>query len=289
MSLATSSLLSTLTIKQWSARKLDKKVSEEVCAQHYADSGSGNFNKQLIPKEFLKKVQRIVNSTRNYHYENTLAWGHDGTELLPANHYLKYTQAMEVYKDEFDTAVNEFISDYPSLLTKVMNGLNDLYNSRDYPSQQDLRRRFTMDYVITPVPEQGDFRVDLPYQEMHKLTVKLTDQLNKATDLAAKDLYIRLYTVVAKAVVTLKTPGKIFRDSLITNIIELARKIPDLNFNDDVPLAQLTTKVHKLVNMIDIEALRDKKENEYRVEKAEVLTELLVEVETAFTNKWGEM
>jgi len=292
-SLAESSLLSTLTIKQWSARKFDKRISEEVCAEKGANPGSGNFNKQLIPKEFLKKVQRIVNSTRNYHYDNTLAWSHDGTELLPANHYINYTQAMELYRDEFNSAVDEFIADYPALITKVMNSLNDMYNTDDYPSQEELRARFSMDYVITPVPESDDFRIDMPKAEINKLQQDLANRLAEASDAAAKDLYMRLYTVVAKAVVVLKTPGKIFRNSLILNILELSGKIPDLNFNGDKDLLQLAKDANIIVNMIDIEALRLTEKSKafdvtYRAGRAETLALLLKDIETIFTLKWSD-
>jgi len=288
MSLATSALLSTLTITQWSARKLDRKVSNQVCVDNDADVGSGNFNKQLIPKEFLKGINKIVNSTRNYHYDNTLAWGHDGTELLPANHYLKYTQVMENYKAEFEAEVENFIHDYPSLLTKVINNLNQLYNSADYPSQESLRHRFQMSYVITPVPEQGDFRIDLPADELKKLSDDLNTRLEGADELAAQDLYRRLYTVVAKAIVTLKTPDKIFRNSLILNIIDLTTKVPDLNFNKDGELNRISNEIAKLVHMMDIEALREK-EGGYRITAAEDLTKHLLAIESSFYSKWGEI
>ena len=288
MSLATSSLLSTLTIKQWSARKYDRKISEEICVEKGATPSSGNFNKQLIPKEFLKKVARIVNATRNYHYNNTLAWGHDGTELLPADHYLKYTQVMELYIDEFNAAVEEFITDYPSLITKVMNNLNEMYNSADYPSQDDLRGRFSMQYEISPVPEHGDFRIDLPAEELKKITEQLGDRLADAEEEAGKDLYRRLYTVVAKAVVVLMTPGKVFRNSLILNIIELSDKVSNLNIDNDLELDRIADNTHALTSMTDIEALRDP-ESSYRELKAKHLTILLKEIEAAFIAKWGEM
>ena len=50
MSLSSSALLVSLTVKQWSARKYDKTVSEQVCETNEAKRGSGNFNKQLINK-----------------------------------------------------------------------------------------------------------------------------------------------------------------------------------------------------------------------------------------------
>lgn len=287
MSLSSSALLSTLTIKQWSARKYDREVSEQICEDKGATPGSGNFNKQLIPKEFLKKVQRIVNTTRNYHYDNTLAWGHDGTDLLPANHYMTYMQAMQNYKNQFDTAVNEFIKEYPSFVTKVINELNDLYNSSDYPSQDDLRKRFDMDFIITPVPETGDFRVDLPAIELAKMEKDLGQRLVDANALAEKDLYMRLYTVVAKAVVVLKTPGKIFRNSLILNIIDITDKTPALNFNGDIDLDYLAKQIGRVTAQIDIEALRDKEDEVYRADMGEDLSDLLKDIEKTFINKWG--
>jgi len=286
MTLADSAVLVSLHVKQWSARKLDRAASKEVCEAHSAHSNAGNFNKQLIRKMDLKSIQRVVNSARNYHYENTLAWDHDGADMLPSRHFVTYMAKMEDYKAEFQKEVNKFIDQYPELLTNVMNDLSSLYNSEDYPSQDKLRTKFVMDVRVTPIPESGDFRVDLPAKESKRLTDELAQRLTDANQAAEKDLYMRLYTTLAKAVVVLKTPGKIFRNSLILNIIELTNKIPDMNFNQSPELNQHAKDLGTIVNAIIIDELREE-DGEYRKQIAEFMEQELQDIETTFTSKWG--
>lgn len=64
--LAEKALLVTLNISQWSARKYDRKVTEEVNDTHQAKD-AGRFNKLLIDKTHLDEIQKIVNEARHFH------------------------------------------------------------------------------------------------------------------------------------------------------------------------------------------------------------------------------
>ena len=285
MSLSEAAMLVSLNINQWSARKYDRQVSKEVCETKGADQNSGNFNKQLIPKLNLKNIQRVVNAARNYHYLNTLAWDHDGADLLPAKHYIAYSSELSKFKNEFDHEVSKFIEEYPSILTNVMNNLAGLYNSNDYPSQERIKSKFNFEVNITPIPDVADFRIDINKKDMDKLKQDLGNRLEAANAAAEKDLFMRLYTTIAKAYMTLNTPDKIFRNSLILNIVELVQKIPDMNFNDDEQLNQIAKDVSAEIRIIDIEDLR--KNKIYRRRVASNLEKDLKEIDQVYTDKWS--
>jgi len=288
MTLATSAMLVSLRVRQWSARKYDRSASEQVCEANDAKRTAGNFNKQLIDKLDLKPIQRVVNSARNYHYQNTLAWDHDGADMLPAKHYRTYISKMADYKNEFDTEVDTFIKSYPELLTTVMNTLGELYNTKDYPSQDTLRTKFSMNVSVTPIPEEGDFRVDLSKKESDKLKKELGERLVNANQAAERDLYMRLYTCVAKAVVVLSTPDKIFRNSLVLNIIEFCNKIPDLNFNENTQLDLMAKTIGTIVSDIKIDDLRID-DGVYRTLIKEKLEFQLKNIEGEYIERWGEL
>ena len=287
MTLSTSAMLVSLRISQWSARKYDRSASKQVCELNEASLDAGNFNKQLIDKADLKQIQRVVNSARNYHYQNTLAWDHDGADLLPAKHYATYVREIGAYKDEFYQAVDNFVDTYPEILTHVINNLKGLYNSKDYPTQAELHKKFSMEIVVTPIPDVGDFRVDLSQKDADTIKEELTMRLAAANQVAAQDIYMRLYTAYAKAVVVLQTPGKIFRNSLILNILELANKIPDLNFQNDPALHTLSQSIIKDIRKIDIEELRNSEDSTYREDTANDLQFTMESIELAYTDKWG--
>ena len=50
----------------------------------------GRYAKHLIPRELLAAVNTANTALREHHNLNTLAWGDDGTRILPAANYLAY-------------------------------------------------------------------------------------------------------------------------------------------------------------------------------------------------------
>ena len=273
-------LLVTLTLRQWQARKLDRKTSLEICQNKGAQIDSGNFHKVLISKHHLQPITQIVNKIRNYHYANTLAWSHKGVDFLPSKHYMTYMDKMGTLKDKFEIEVEKFIKIYPNLAKDTALELQSLYDADDYPSAEAVRERFFMDIALTPVPSLGDFRIDLPSKEMKKIKEKLDVSLKEAGHAAALDLYSRFYTSLAKACLTLADPNKIFRNTLIFNIEDIATKVKTMDITENATLQGLAKDAHDLCNTIEIDKLRESIES--RKYALKEFKEILALVETAY-------
>jgi len=273
-------LLVTLTLRQWQARKLDRKTSLEICQNKGAQIDSGNFHKVLISKHHLQPITQIVNKIRNYHYANTLAWSHKGVDFLPSKHYMTYMDKMGTLKDKFEIEVEKFIKIYPNLAKDTALELQSLYDADDYPSAEAVRERFFMDIALTPVPSSGDFRIDLPSKEMKKIKEKLDVSLKEAGHAAALDLYSRFYTSLAKACLTLADPNKIFRNTLIFNIEDIATKVKTMDITENATLQGLAKDAHDLCNTIEIDKLRESIES--RKYALKEFKEILALVETAY-------
>ena len=279
-------LLITLTLKQWQARKLDKKISLEVCQTKGAKADSGNFHKVLIGKQHLQPITQLVNKIRNYHYSNTLAWSHKGVDFLPSKHYLTYMDNMGTLKDKFEFTCDEFVKKYPHLLTEASVDLNNMHDSDDYPSPEVVRERFFMDIAATPVPSSGDFRVDIGTKELKKLKDKLDVSLKGAEHAAALDLYSRFYTSLAKVVVTLADPYKIFRNTLIFNVEDISTKIKTMDISNNPVLQTLASEAHGLCKSIIIDNLREDPDS--RISANREFKKLLTQVEKAYENFEGQ-
>jgi hypothetical protein len=279
-------ILITLTLRQWQARKLDRKVSLEVCEDKGAAINSGNFHKILISKHHLQPITQIVNKIRNYHYANTLAWSHKGIDFLPSKHYMTYMDAMGTLKDKFETEVEKFIKIYPTLINDSALELQSLYNADDYPSAETIRERFFMDINATPVPQSGDFRIDLPAKEMDKIKQKLDLSLKKAEYTAALDLYSRFYTNLAKTCLALADPNKIFRNTLIFNVEDIAKKIETMDITKNDTLLILSKETLALCSLIQIDKLRE--DTNYRGNICLEFKTLLTSVEVAYETFQGK-
>lgn len=62
--LANKAMQVRLSISQWSARKYDRKVSSEVASKYNTDNDAGRYNKVLIAKDAIVKIQKIANAAR---------------------------------------------------------------------------------------------------------------------------------------------------------------------------------------------------------------------------------
>ena len=108
VSLTSRAMLCALSIGQWSARKHDREASEEIAARHGAKSDVGRYNKVLIPREALAKVQKIAGEARRKHYFMTLPWDDAGYRVLPAAAYMDHTDRLRTYAAEFGRAADAF-------------------------------------------------------------------------------------------------------------------------------------------------------------------------------------
>ena len=98
-------MLVNLSVSIWSARKHDIRISDKVAAEHGADRSMGRYAKHLIPRELLTAVNAANSALRDHHNLNTLAWGDDGTRILPAANYLGYQAHQQTLEDKFGRAV----------------------------------------------------------------------------------------------------------------------------------------------------------------------------------------
>ena len=187
---------------------------------------------------------------------------------------------MGEYEDKFVKKVNEFVENYPTIISQVESGLHDLYDITDYPNADEVRKKFTMQMTTTPVPSSGDFRVDINKKELDKIKKELDEQMLEANVAAEKDQFARLYTALAKTTLALKDPSKIFRNSLILNLEEICKKIPLMNINDNKKLNDIATTTLNGCEDIDFKELR--KNPVYRENEAINFESLLKQVELEY-------
>ena len=73
MKLNDKALLVQLTVSQWTARKYDKKVTEQIATQHDTVIEAGRYNKSLLPlNDYLGNIHQKTTAIRKEYYENTL-------------------------------------------------------------------------------------------------------------------------------------------------------------------------------------------------------------------------
>lgn len=253
-----SSMLVDLNISVWTGRKQDKKVSEEIDVAKSTKGKAGNYHKKLLSGTRLDEVQKLVGAIRIWHYEQTLPWSDGGSRLLPMANFFDYKQRLGEFETQFVESVEDFLNQYPTLVSAAAFQLGDLYNAEEYPSVDKLRDKFRFRYVFLPVPEVGDFRIDV--NEEHKADlVKQYEQFyeNKLSE-AMNDAWSRLHECLSKMSDKLAGDEKqIFRDSLVNNAVELCSLLTKLNVANDSKLESARKQLEGILVGVTPKDLRD--------------------------------
>lgn len=280
--LSKQALLVAVTISQWTGRKQDSKATETANRVHKAATGSGTYNKKLLPGATeLELIGTIAGQARAYFYENTLPWMTDGSRMIKSSHYMKFAAEFKKFRNQFEEAVKNFEAAYPRLQGEAKKKLGDLYNEDEYPSKSEIKGKFVLDVNYLPLPDVKDFRVQVSEAEKRQFLEKMK-QVEAA---ATKECWQRLHDVVRTAAEKLSSPEAIFRDSLIKNIQDMTAILPALNITDDKQLEASRKEIEKLVSGLSVENLRDKENKAEREKAAKSLSEIEDRMGAFFTDK----
>ena len=85
-------MLVRLSVSMWTARRYDRKVSDQAAADFAAKNDAGRYNKMLVAQDAISRMTKIVSEVRDWHYTHTLPWQDDGQRILTATYYLDYTR-----------------------------------------------------------------------------------------------------------------------------------------------------------------------------------------------------
>lgn len=248
------SMLVELTIRQWTARKHDKKVSQEVDQGHGAKN-AGRYNKQLIAKDALEPIAKKASAIRQFHYARTLPWGNNGQRLLPAKFFMDYRNELVKHRDEFNRLVDTFIASYPQLISDARMRLGSLYDPSEYLPAADVRLGFGVEFDIFPVPTAGDFRVEVANEERAEIAAQIEAATQERQANATKACYERVRDVLQRMKQQCVAGKTRITDSLTADVRDLAGMLDDLNIAGDPELTRLAAEIRQGL-LVDVDDLR---------------------------------
>lgn len=231
-------MLACVSIARWTASKNDKKVSDEVDANHGADK-AGRYTKLLIDKSHIKALATSAGNIRKFHYGLTLPWDDEGPRLLPAKSFMKYNDGLRKLTAEDERLRNEFFKVYPSLVAAAPARLGTLYNASDFPAVSELPKKYDIKVVINTVPNAQDFRVDVGNEAAEQIKASINAENDLKFQMAMKSCYQRVSEVVSHISSKMKEEDPRIFNTLVTNAEELVSCLVDLNLADDPQLEQI--------------------------------------------------
>src|SRR5262252_4230560 len=100
--------LVSVEISQWSARKLDRRVTDEINSSHNASADAGRYNKLLIEAKRLEKINKLVSAARDAYYTHTKPWADEGLRILPNVLHERLGKILREIEREFNLAADQF-------------------------------------------------------------------------------------------------------------------------------------------------------------------------------------
>jgi hypothetical protein len=278
----TCAMLVEFNAPMWTARKLDRGATDEiVTTKNAAAKDAARVNKHLLAgRKELEVIQQHINAARTYVYESTLPWSDSGIRLLPTKNFMPFNERMAKYEQEFVDLVNDFVSVYPSLITAQAMALGDMFDRSEYPSPQEVAHKFSFRVNYMPVPNAGDFRVDVGNEAQAELQKKLSALADERIAVAMEDAKNRLKEHLDRMMRQLRVEevngkqkkGRI-HTSLIEGGLELCDALKSLNITNDITIEAARVELEKLLRSVDADDLRKQVDarTEIRSQVAEIV------------------
>jgi hypothetical protein len=262
MSISASAVLVELNISVWPASKLDKEVTDKVNTDASAVRGASQTKKNLFAGTSLRKdISDFAARVRLYHNRHTLPWADKGERMLPTALFMDYKQTINGFEQTFNMMCNNFFLEYPRLVAEAPTNLGTMYKAEDYPDLTDVRLKFGFRRTVKPVPEAGDFRLDIPAHDLDEMRSEFLKQQDKKLAEAMREPWDRLHEMlvgISEKLTDAEGEGKKrYHDTLITNPIELCGLLTKLNVTNDPKLEEARRQLELVMIGADIEDIKE--------------------------------
>lgn len=263
MPIQNSSVLSELNISVWTANILDRDATKKVTDDSSASRDAGQFRKNLMAGTGKRKeIADFAASCRLWHNTKTLPWADRGPRLLPTSLFLKYKTEANQRQQRFNELVDEFIASYPDHVQAAQQHLGDMFNADEYPTAEEVREKFGFRLVFTPLPESGDFRINVGNADMLELKQQYDEAFEKRVAEAMLEPWHKMFDLLTAMTGKLddeKAGEKTRRwhDSFLTNAEDLCEMLAHLNITGDPELEIARCKLQRAVRGVGLDDLKE--------------------------------
>jgi hypothetical protein len=264
MSISTSSVLVDLNISVWTANKIDRVATDTITDDNSAVRNAAQVRKNLMAGTSARKdIVNYVQACRTWHNTQTLPWSDGGTRLLPTSLFLDYKTEINKRRDTFNSMVDGFLNDYPVLVQQAQQHMGGLFDAADYPSIEEIKSKFNFGLSFNPVPDMGDFRIDIPAEELEAVKANhaadVADRLVEATGTLWQQLHDMLVSMSNK-LQDVEDPEeqkkRRYHDSFLDNADTLCDMLAHLNVTNDPVLEGARARMEKAIRGLDIDGIR---------------------------------
>lgn len=254
-SLESNAMLCKVSIKLWTNESIDNESAQELATAHKVEKYA-KVRRIHLPEYCLDRIRHIAGDIRNYHSFNTLPFLDRGIRLLPSTNYFDYIQGLSKRKEEFDTAVNEFITQLPIYIAEAKQKFGDKFDESYIPSVEALRSCFSVEPTFMPIAHSNDWRIQLEESTLAALRERYNADLERIQSEATQQLWATLKEGVEHFITKLETPKARIHESLIPNLFDRAKVVQRLNTTNDEGIVDITTRIINMLDGIDTHSVK---------------------------------
>ena len=260
-SISSAAMIVDFNASVWTARKKDNKASEDVNNMNAADKGVANVTKNLLGEcDELRAVQKFAANVRNIHYSMTMPWSDNGSRLLTTQQYFKYNEVMTDLQQEFYRLVGELLDVYEWRVIKAQDKLGTMFNRDEYPTRDSLHDKFGFRMSYVPLPDSGDFRIDIGNEAMTQIKSQYESHYTQAIQTAMNDLWHKLHdnltTLVRQLDVNEEGKGNRLYDSVFDRAIELTEMLGTCNVTGDSQMEAMRRQLEQALHGLNLDQIK---------------------------------
>jgi hypothetical protein len=241
-------------------RSLTDRQKEEVGLACSADSRLLTAGKKLIDtrNETYRKLTSLRSRIANYWRGLTLPYVEPGIRLIRQDDIDGFVRAIEGSRLELRDAEVELDAAYEKIQADARRRLGKLFSAGDYPPS--LRGLFAVEWDFPSIEPPGYLmRLNPALYEQEQQRV--TQRFEEAVQLAEQAFLGEFGKLVEHLCERLGNDGegerKVFRDSVLENLVEFFDKFKKLNVRSNPDLDQLVQRAQDLVQGVTPQNLRD--------------------------------
>lgn len=263
MSITNSAVLVSLSISAWTARKLDKRKTEEVNILNRADKNASKLYKDLmVGTHLVEQASKYAAQCRLANTQWTVPWDNDGERCLPTSLVLDYKQEFNARKAKFLSFRDTIVRELPAMKQTAMNYLGDFYNPDDYPSIDEVWAKYDWKLKFKPVPSAGHMYLDLPAQELEEMRRSVDASSTEAARNTAKHNWDTLYKMLSGMSAKLAQANDgdkktRFHDVFVDDAVDLCRMLTHFNVTNDPELERARKMLEDTMHGANIEVIKD--------------------------------
>lgn len=246
----------TLRRTQFCPTVCDKQVTDSVDISTGTHK-SGRYMKRLLKNcKQLEIAARAYDEVYRYVMANSLPWLADGVRIIPNAQCIEFCNEVDRLKSNAARAVDDLYNHWEDAVDADKSRLGALFNPLDYPDKDEMRSKWTIRLTVAPIADSGDFRVAMSESIKQELDEELRNVERDSTTYVLKQLMEPVAAMASKLSTRIGEQGSVFRDTLVSNVRDVAERAKKLNINNDVTIDEITNSMLGVLEDIQPNDLR---------------------------------